>query len=108
MSPCPRHHDQGRWAREHGEDIRAAARTLARLFGAESRDGWRDAGWHRQQQKWPRRSGPRGFGSLPPMRSFQGTPGHDNGIPVFAEKRDGEAIGQDNPQAKAPKTEGPA
>ena len=73
MFPRPKYHVQWRWERERREDIRAAARTLARLLGTENyHNEWRDAGRHHQQVGWAPRCDPRRF-STPPPRSFQRT-----------------------------------
>ena len=87
MFPRQRYHENGRWTRGRGEDVRAATRTLAWLLDAESRDGWREAGWPQRQPRWTWRSGPRGFRSLPPWRSFHGTPGPRHWRPYFWEAR---------------------
>ena len=73
MFPRPKYHVQWRWERERREDIRAAARTLARLLGTENHHNeWRDAGRYHQQVGWAPRCDPRRF-STPPPRSFQRT-----------------------------------
>ena len=76
MFPCPRYHAQGAWARQHGQEIRAAARTLVRLLGPEYRPGeWRSPHW---QHPWPRRhtwrSELRWFSGAPPREEFPRAP----------------------------------
>ena len=69
MFTRPRHHSPDRWARERCDDIRAAAMTLARILGAETRHyRWRDGrGPRGRQRRWAPRSGPR-WSDSPPGR----------------------------------------
>ena len=83
MFPCPRYHAQGAWARQHGQEIRAAARTLVRLLGPEYCQGeWRSPHW---QHPWPmrpaRRSEPRWFSSAPPRAAFPRAPERRRRVP---------------------------
>ena len=74
MSARPGHHNPDRRDQERGEDIRAAARTLARLLRTETRHDGRRGGSLRPQQMGRRpRNGPRRFHG-PPPRNPQRTP----------------------------------
>ena len=83
MSARPGHHNPDRRDQERGEDIRAAARTLARLLGTETHhDGWRGGAWRRQQMGWRTRSGPGRFHG-PPPRNPRRTPERRHWQPYF-------------------------
>ena len=83
MPPRPRYHSPGIWTRERGEDIRAAARTLVRLLGAEPhQDEWRDGGW-KHSQPWSQRNGPGPFSSTSPAGRFGNPPDRQRWRPEF-------------------------
>ena len=73
--------DQGRGyhgpkilARDRGDAVRWAVRTLARAFGDAGRPDWRGPGWLRRPGWRPARwSEPRWFAGAPPRRAFPGT-----------------------------------
>ena len=79
MSTSSRHHGPKIWARDCGNAVRWAVRTLAQAFGGEGCRERRDAsrqgppGWRQA-----RRREPRWFAGPPPRRPFQGSrePGH--------------------------------
>ena len=76
MSAPPRYHAGKRWEQKSAEDIRAVARTLARLLRDENRySEWRDAGWQRHcpRGRFPR-SAPRRYNRSPrwPPRTPEG------------------------------------
>ena len=77
MSAGPRHHGPKMWARDRGDAVRWALRTLAKASGDEgSRREWRDASRQHPPRWRPfRRSEPIWFAGPPPppRRPFQGS-----------------------------------
>ena len=74
MSAGRRHHGPKMWARDRGDAVRWAVRTLAQAFGGEGRREWRDAS-RRHPPRWSRsgRGEPRWFAGASPRRPFQGS-----------------------------------
>ena len=75
MSAGPRYHGPRVWARDRGDTVRWAVRTLPRALGGEDRSpDWSGPGWRSSHQWRPvRRSEPRRFTSAPPRRPFMGS-----------------------------------
>ena len=76
MSAPPRHHRPRGWTFTHGQDIRAAVRTLTQFLDDANHHRERhDGRWQRPQPSgWMPRNTPRWYGSQRPHRMFQRTP----------------------------------
>ena len=75
MSTGRGYHGPKDWARDQGDAVGWALRTLAQVFGAGFlRPDWRSPGWRSSHQWRPvRRNEPRWFANAPPRRAFPGT-----------------------------------
>ena len=103
MSARPGHHNPDRRDQERGEDIRAAARTLARLLRTETRnDGRRGGSLRPRQMGWRPRSGPGRLHGPPPRDPPQETPSGDPGGCLPIAVRDGGRTGTGYPKGQAP------
>ena len=91
MPPPPRYHSPSRWEQERGEDIRAAARTLAMLVGTEDGHGeWPAPTWQRPHRRgWSPRGPPGWSGGPRPRRSFRRTPEQQRWRPFSRDRREG-------------------
>ena len=102
MPPPPRYHTPSRWEQERGEDIRTAARTLARLLGTEDGHGeWRAQTWQRPHPRgWSRRGPPGWPRAPPPRRAFRGAPEQRRWRPFPQDRRWGTSSEWSPPRAR--------
>ena len=74
MSAGPRYHGPKMWARDRGDAVHWALRTLAQAFGdGGRRPDWRDASRQHPPRWRPTRKEPRWFAGAPQRRPFQGS-----------------------------------
>ena len=105
MSAGLRYHGPRGWARDRGEAVHWAVRTLAQAFGAGyRRRDWCGPGWQNRPQWRPvqRRGEPRWFASAPPRRPFQSTREQGYRRPHYREEEQRGSDWQPHPDVRRP------